>query len=109
MTVDVVNGTGQPSVSTDVTSRLTSGGVTVGGVTATTGPVTSSIQYSAEGTAQAKQLADALGAGSYLQEVAVAHVTLVLGPDDDGRLLAAVDTFTGVPASACGAFGTPTR
>jgi hypothetical protein len=99
VTVDVVNATGQDAVGTDVAAHLTAAGLVVGSVTSSAGSAATALEYPAAQVAQAQSLAAALGTPTYLREAAVEHITVVLGADDMGRLVTAVDAL---PGATCG-------
>jgi hypothetical protein len=90
--VDVVNGTGDPTVAQDVTARLQAAGMTIGSVTTSTAATASAIEHTAAGATAADQLAAAVGARGYLRVADVAHLTVVLAGSDAAKLQAAIDT-----------------
>ncbi|MEU2351104.1 lytic murein transglycosylase [Modestobacter sp. NPDC049651] len=97
LTVDVVDGTGDQAAGEEVAAHLRGGDLTVGGVGAPAGPVTSGIEFPADLRAEAEQLAVALGVPDLLRVADVPHVTVVLGADDAAPLQQAVAGFTGLP------------
>ena len=93
LTVDLVNGTGDPAVADDVAAHLAAAGLLVGTVTAGATPA-SGLEYPASEQPGAQRLATALGKAAVLRAADVPHVTVVLGATDSAALVAAVDALT---------------
>jgi hypothetical protein len=90
VTVDIVDASSQPGVASDLGARLTRAGYAVGTIT-TSGPqATSAVRYPVGRTAQAQQLAHALGLAAPPQQAGVRQVTVVLGSEDASALVAAL-------------------
>jgi hypothetical protein len=100
ITVDLVNGTGDQVLADEVVAALTAGGLTVSGSTVPVEPTTSGIVHPESGAADARLLAETLGAVGLLRVEPVEHVTVVLGTTDSADLVAAIRAFTGVPCPA---------
>jgi hypothetical protein len=85
--VDIRNGSSDPAVATALASRLAAAGIQVGVVT-TTDATTFAVQYPDGQGPQAGVLAAALGLAGLEQLAPVAHITVVIGARDAGRLFA---------------------
>ena len=95
-TVDVLDGTGDPSLGELVAQELRDGGLTVGAVT--TGEATASgIEFAEADRQRAERLAKVLGETDLLRTGGGEHVTVVLGADDADALVEAFRAFTGLP------------
>jgi hypothetical protein len=97
----VLNTTGDPAAATKAVRYLAAPGVVVGTVT-TRAAAPSAIEYPAAARDQAVAFATAAGATALLRTATVPHVTVVLGPTGLETMLAALRTFPGLPAPACG-------
>jgi hypothetical protein len=97
----VLNTTGDPAAARTAVRYLAAPGVVVGTVT-TREATPSAIEYPAAARDQAMAFATAAGATALLTTATVPHITVVLGPTGLKTLLAALRTFPGLPAPACG-------
>ena len=85
--MDIRNGSGDPAEATKLASRLAAAGIRVGVVT-TTDATTSAVLYPDGQRPPAGVLAGGLGLAGSEQPAPVDHVTVVIGAQDSGRLLA---------------------
>ena len=99
LTVDLVDGTGDPALAQELAAALTEGGLTVGAVTAAAESVTSGIEHPEGDPADAEALAGALGLPELVRAGAGARVTVVLGSTDSAALVEALRGFTGLPCA----------
>jgi hypothetical protein len=86
--VDIRNGSGDPAVADELAATLAAAGIQVGTVTATD-DATTSVLFPDGQVLPAGILATALGLTASAQVGAVDHVTVVIGADDFGLLVAA--------------------